>query len=102
MNSLGFNTFYKTYKWNIANPPPYFNDNKAALYIAANLVYHERPKHIELDCHTISEKIQNGEIQTTHVQTKYQVIDIFTKPLPTPLFQSHLRKLGVIDIHTTT
>jgi len=24
MNSLGCNTSYRTYKWNIANPPPYF------------------------------------------------------------------------------
>ena len=77
-------------------------DNKTTLYIKTNPVYHEWTKHIELDFHIVCEKIQNEKIQTAHMQTKYQVADIFIKLLPAPLFQSHLGKLGVIDIHTPT
>ncbi|XP_031106315.1 uncharacterized protein LOC116010963 [Ipomoea triloba] len=40
-----------------ANPAVVYCDNKSAIAIAENHVFHERTKHIDIDCHIIRERI---------------------------------------------
>ena len=60
---------FKTFGLNHTQPAFLYCDSKAALYIVANPMYHERMKHIEIDCHFIREKIEDRVIKTFHVPT---------------------------------
>ncbi|RVW65710.1 Retrovirus-related Pol polyprotein from transposon TNT 1-94 [Vitis vinifera] len=74
-------------------------DNQAALHIASNPVFHERTKHIEVDCHFIREKIASGCVATSFVNSNDQLANIFTKSLRGPRIKYICNKLGAYDVY---
>ena len=63
-----------------------FEDNSGVLELARSLKLRHRTKHINNTYHHFREYVRNRSIQLFPIGTKFQVADIFTKPLSKDLF----------------
>nr|GEX58823.1 copia protein [Tanacetum cinerariifolium] len=77
-------------------------DNKSAISLCCNNVQHSRAKHIDVRYHFIKEQVENGIVELYFVRTKYQLSDIFTKPLPRERFNFLIEKLGMRSMSLQT
>ena len=85
-------------KVEIKDPVVIFCDNTSAIDISKNPVMHTKTKHIVIKYHFMRELVQDKEVSLEYVNTKEQIIDIFTKPLPKDEFLYLRGKLGVIPL----
>ncbi|KAL5816417.1 hypothetical protein ACOSQ3_024795 [Xanthoceras sorbifolium] len=77
------------------NPTEVYIDNRSAIALAKNPVFHERSKHIDTRYHFIREHVKNKEVELVSCRTYDQVADIFTKPLKHDVFSRLKSMLGM-------
>nr|GEU77679.1 retrotransposon protein, putative, unclassified [Tanacetum cinerariifolium] len=74
------------------NKIPLYCDNKSEIALCHNSVQHSRAKHVDVRYHFIKEQVENGNVELYFVRIEYQLVDIFTKPLPRERFNFLIEK----------
>jgi hypothetical protein len=73
-------------------------DNKSAIALAKNPVFHDRSKHIRVKQHFIRDCIEEGSIRTEYIPTADQLADILTKALGKAKLEDMRSRIGIKQI----
>jgi hypothetical protein len=65
---------------------PLICDNTSAIFVAKNLVFHKRMRHLEGRHHFLRDHVEKRDIEMRYIDTERQLDDIFTKYLDSSRF----------------
>nr|GFA05242.1 uncharacterized mitochondrial protein AtMg00810-like [Tanacetum cinerariifolium] len=82
----------------IVKPATLYVDNRPALELMKNLVFHGRSKHIDTRFHFIRECVEKGDIMVTFVRSEEQRADILTKAMARIKFKAMRALIGAGEI----
>ncbi|GJV00726.1 hypothetical protein Tco_1329996 [Tanacetum coccineum] len=77
------------------NKIPMYCDNESAIALCCNNDQHSRSKHMDIRFPFIKEQVENGVVELSFVNTKYQLANIFTKALCKERIEFLINKLGM-------
>nr|GEV68830.1 ribonuclease H-like domain, reverse transcriptase, RNA-dependent DNA polymerase [Tanacetum cinerariifolium] len=76
-------------------------DNKSAIALMKNPVFHGRSKHIDTKYHFIRECVEREDIQVEFVSGEYQKADILTKALQKIKFLTMRQLIGLKNLRSS-
>ena len=72
-------------------------DNFRVGFLTSNLVFHVRNEHIEIDVHSIQEKVMPKELNMQYILIEEQIVDYLIKSLLDACFKIFKDKLIVVQ-----
>lgn len=98
-NGVAETTWLRQLLYELHRPPfqctLVYCDNISIVYLSTNLVQHQRTKHVEIDLHSVHEKVAIGQVRVLHGPTTSQFADIFTNGLPFSVFHEFRSSLNI-------
>lgn len=76
-------------------PTKILNDNMGAIHLSKNAAHHQSSKHISLRSAMLREQVEAKNIDLSHVSSKENQADMFTKSLTADQFETLKEGIGM-------